>query len=192
MCSSPRLDWGYGMTQRIETLIEAANARRLLGEKARLELEVRRLRMVNTRLQNRLREKSQRSKLIDQARIDADFILALHYAGLPVSRSYCMEAGLPRRRWQRARKLLRVAGVMNTYRVLNLPQTSIVDELNAAYQQAKTAPKAFLTRPVGVLRTGTLSAQKRTQKQGTLLRKNVPHSASSGVLDIASGRGMGD
>ena len=136
---------------QIDILKDAAETRRLRGENVRLSLEVAKLRKTNTRLANRLREKSNHTKLLEQARIDADLILTLHAAGLPISRAYCESVGLPRRRWARARRLLLVAGVLVGRYIVNGEHEVLVAAIDAAYERAQIMPKTFWTRHISAL-----------------------------------------
>lgn len=140
---------------QIDLLKDAAEARRLRGENVRLSLEVAKLRKANTRLANRLREKSNHTKLLEQARIDADLILTLHTAGLPISRAYCESVGLPRRRWARVRRLLLVAGVLVGRHIVDVEHEVLIAAIDNAYERARIMPKTFWTRHISSLLPAT-------------------------------------
>lgn len=163
------------MSVNIDALVKAAHYNEVLGRNVGLESQVQQLKTKNRQLLRRVHESSKPWQDIHQALEDSILLLSLHAAGLPTSRRYCEQSGaIPRRRWNRAWKLLRIAKVAEYSAIVDRPQAENIQRLNDTFEDFQRHPKAF-RRPAHTFGVVTTAPRKRDRISDTNQRQNVTH-----------------
>ena len=131
-----------------------------------LEHEVRKLQAENTRLRKQAQETNRHARRVMQAFEDAMKLGALHVSFQSTSREACSELGITQRRWENARALLKLAGVM-TPRLWKVHDIREIEaRLEMARSRALDSQKLFENRlPRNVLTDNRKHQPKQEEAQ---------------------------
>jgi hypothetical protein len=118
----------------------------LLSKNDRLTLENAKLYQEVVYLRRRVHQRERQFRLIQAAHADALIMATWYIAGLSISRRDCLNAGMPVRRWARARALLDMARLLDGWGLTTTHTNTIQRQLKGALVRAQSDPHLYRLR----------------------------------------------